>query len=95
MSHRMLLVKGGSERVVREYSVGLVVENDDVVERLRRAALGRGDEQTAQLLSRVVGNMVTDRSPIQCLSDRELQAFEMMGQGLTTEHIAEKMHVSP
>src|SRR5437667_262512 len=29
------------------------------------------------------------------LSDRELEAFELMGHGQTTESIAAKMHVSP
>jgi DNA-binding CsgD family transcriptional regulator len=36
-----------------------------------------------------------ERSPIETLSDRELEAFGLMGQGLTTEAIAEKMRVSP
>ncbi len=31
---------------------------------------------------------------IECLSDRELQAFEMIGHGMTTEAIATKMQVS-
>lgn len=36
-----------------------------------------------------------ERSPMEKLSVRELQAFELMGQGLNTESIAARMHVSP
>jgi DNA-binding NarL/FixJ family response regulator len=48
-----------------------------------------------QLLRRVVGQTSEGRSPIESLSDRELEAFQLIGEGLTTEAIAEKMHVSP
>lgn len=36
-----------------------------------------------------------ERSPMARLSVRELQAFEFMGQGMTTESIAAQMRVSP
>ena len=36
-----------------------------------------------------------DRSPIDSLSDRELEVFEMIGQGLTTRQIATKLDLSP
>ena len=36
-----------------------------------------------------------NRSPIDSLSDRELEAFELIGEGMTTESIADKMHISP
>jgi DNA-binding NarL/FixJ family response regulator len=35
------------------------------------------------------------RSGIDLLTDRELQVFEMIGGGLTTRKIAEKLHLSP
>jgi DNA-binding NarL/FixJ family response regulator len=52
-------------------------------------------ELADQLLHRVVGRQTGERSPIDSLSDRELEAFQFIGEGLTTESIAEKMHVSP
>jgi DNA-binding NarL/FixJ family response regulator len=52
-------------------------------------------ELADELLQRVVGAKSAARSPIERLSDRELQAFELMGHGLTTEAIAVKMHISP
>ena len=48
-----------------------------------------------RLLHRVVGQKSEERSPIDNLSDRELEAFQLIGEGMTTESIAEKMHVSP
>jgi DNA-binding NarL/FixJ family response regulator len=48
-----------------------------------------------RLLQRVVGRKTEERSGIDSLSDRELEAFQLLGEGMTTESIAEKMHVSP
>ncbi len=49
-----------------------------------------------QLLHRLVGGSKrAEHSPVADLSDRELEAFQLLGQGLTTQQIAEKMHVSP
>jgi DNA-binding NarL/FixJ family response regulator len=47
------------------------------------------------LLHRAIGGKVVVRSPLDLLSNRELQAFELMGQGQTTEKIAALMNVSP
>jgi DNA-binding NarL/FixJ family response regulator len=48
-----------------------------------------------RLLHRAVGQKLEERSPVDSLSDRELEAFQLIGEGMTTESIAEKMHVSP
>jgi len=48
-----------------------------------------------QLLSRMIGRKKDERSPIESLSDRELEVFQLIGAGLMTEAIAEKMHISP
>jgi DNA-binding NarL/FixJ family response regulator len=48
-----------------------------------------------QFVQRMVGRRPEERSAIDSLSDRELEAFQLIGEGLTTESIAEKMHVSP
>jgi DNA-binding NarL/FixJ family response regulator len=69
-----------------------------LLEAIRAVLAGKvyvSGELADQLLRRVVGAKGSERSPIDRLSDRELQAFELMGQGLTTESIANNMHVSP
>jgi DNA-binding NarL/FixJ family response regulator len=48
-----------------------------------------------QLLRRAVGRKLDGATAIDSLSDRELEAFQLIGEGLATESIAEKMHVSP
>jgi DNA-binding NarL/FixJ family response regulator len=53
------------------------------------------EELASDLLHRVVGGKKPDRSPMDQLSNRELEAFEAIGQGQTTEKIAALMNVSP
>ena len=53
-----------------------------------------GGQADRLLLRMINGSKDVDRSPVECLSDRELEAFELMGQGRTTEQIAEAMHIS-
>ena len=36
-----------------------------------------------------------DGSPLQRLSDRELEVFQLIGMGLSTREIAQKLHLSP
>jgi DNA-binding NarL/FixJ family response regulator len=69
-----------------------------LLEAIRAVLAGKvyvSGELADELLRRVVGGKAAERSPIERLSDRELEAFECMGNGLTTEAIAAKMHVSP
>ncbi len=69
-----------------------------VLDALRAVLAGRvyvSGEMADELLARVVAGKPADRSPIDTLSDRELEAFELIGHGLTTEAIAARMHVSP
>ena len=66
----------------------------------RSALEGRvylGEDASARLLGRLVGagGRPAERPPVESLSDRELEVFKLMGQGLTTEQVAEAMHVSP
>ena len=69
-----------------------------VVEAVRAILQGQvyvSGELANRLLQRVVGRKPEEHSTIDSLSDRELEAFQLIGEGLTTESIAEKMHVSP
>jgi len=34
-------------------------------------------------------------SPLNCLSDRELETFELLGKGMNTQQIAARLHLSP
>jgi DNA-binding NarL/FixJ family response regulator len=69
-----------------------------VVEAVRAILQGQvyvSPELANRLLQRVVGRKREECSTIDSLTDRELEAFQLIGEGLTTESIAERMHVSP
>lgn len=48
-----------------------------------------------RLLRRVALGEPVDQDPIEALSNRELEVFEMIGQGLNTQQIAGKLRLSP
>lgn len=51
---------------------------------------------TEQLLEQAAGSgPASAASPLESLSDRELQVFELIGEGLTVREIAERLFVSP
>jgi DNA-binding NarL/FixJ family response regulator len=90
-----------AERALRAGAKGYVHKGRatrEILDALRAVLAGKvylSGDQADRLLQRLVGAQAMERSPIDTLSDRELQAFELMGQGLTTEAIAQKMRVSP
>ena len=49
---------------------------------------------TEKVLQQIVAGDAANHSTVHSLSDRELEAFELMGHGMTTDAIAAKMHVS-
>ena len=54
------------------------------------------DQVASRLLTQAArGPNAVGRSGVETLSDRELQVFEMIGSGLTTRKIAERLHLSP
>lgn len=49
-----------------------------------------------QLIDRALGTVVRrSAGPVDLLSNRELQVFQMIGQGLRSKAIAERLHLSP
>lgn len=69
-----------------------------LLEAIRAVLAGRvylSDELADELLRRTVGGKAPLRSPIDLLSNRELEAFKLIGHGQTTEKIAAMMSISP
>jgi DNA-binding NarL/FixJ family response regulator len=61
--------------------------------------VARGDvwlspDMTARVLARTTGQKALDDDPLSLLSDRELQVFELIGHGRTTQEIARELDVS-
>ena len=91
-----------AERVLRAGAKGYISKQEatsNIVEAARQVLDGRvylSARMSDQMLHRLVASGAdADRSPIDSLSDRELEVFEMIGQGLTTRQIASKLDLSP
>jgi DNA-binding NarL/FixJ family response regulator len=90
-----------AERVLRAGAMGYVNKGQpaaQLIEAIRRVLSGKlflSPEMTERMLSRQIGS---DRnllqSPIETLTDREIQVFELIGQGLTTRQVASKLDLS-
>jgi len=90
-----------ADRALRAGALGYIMKSEPmqvVIEGLRRVLRGEVCV-SSQLNSRILGSYVTKkepklRSPIELLSDRELEVFELIGQGLSTREAAGKLHLS-
>jgi DNA-binding NarL/FixJ family response regulator len=91
-----------AERALRAGARGYVNKNrtaGQIMEAVQTVLAGRtylSPEMSEKLLGRVIGGGRQDLTPssVETLTDRELEAFEFLGQGMTTQQIASKMHVS-
>lgn len=72
---------------------------DKLVEAVRTVLSGQrylSPKMTERLVGQAVGRV--DRahsSPVETLSNRELEVFQLIGEGMTTGAIARKLHLSP
>ncbi|MFV1969323.1 MAG: response regulator [Pirellulaceae bacterium] len=89
-----------AERALRAGAMGYINKahaTDKIVEAIRHVLDGKiyVSEQIANKLLRQASGRANDldRSSIDSLSNRELQVFELIGNGLTTAEIAEKLHL--
>lgn len=90
-----------AERAIRAGARGYVMKleaGDVIVDAVRRVVNG-GVYVSEEINERLLMSMVSGRdslshSPLDVLSDRELEVFEMIGRGIPTREIAEKLHLS-
>jgi DNA-binding NarL/FixJ family response regulator len=90
-----------AERAMRAGAKGYISKDapsGDVIAAIRRIRDGKiymSEKMADRVLRRVVdGKEAMDGSPVQILSDRELEVFELIGRGLGTRKIAEQLHLS-
>ena len=90
-----------AERAVRAGAKGYVskLEADAQIVKAVRYILRGGIYLSEELKDRLlfgaaVGRKDATQSPLEVLSDRELEVFEMTGRGLPTRDIAERLHLS-
>jgi len=88
-------------RVLRAGALGFISKREpltQVVEALRQVL--RGDVYLSStlatsMLQRAAVGKSLDQDPVQALSNRELQVFQMIGDGLSTQEIARRLGLSP
>ena len=91
-----------AERALRAGALGYINKEqatDQIVVAIRRVLEGKvylSDAMGEKLLQRSVGEGKdsVSRAPIETLSDRELEVFRLIGQGVKTQEIAARMHLS-
>ena len=88
-------------RVLRAGAMGYVSKHEEMAKILAAVRHIVGGEvylspqMTTNLLQRAAVGKSLDSNPAEALSNRELQVFEMIGQGMNTVEIAHKLQVSP
>ncbi len=89
------------ERALRAGAKGYIMKQEateKVVTAIRRVLAGElyvSDDMAAKMVSKLVGGGSRKTgSPVECLSDRELEVFRLIGEGYGTREMAEKLHLS-
>ena len=90
-----------AERALRAGARGYIMKeaaSDKILTAIRQVLRGEvylSERMVGKLLNSVVGGTVeAEGASVDVLSDRELEVFLMIGQGLGTRQIAEKLHLS-
>lgn len=91
-----------ADRALRAGALGYITKQqatEQIIEALRRVLAGKmylSPEMSEQLLRRAVGgtDVALARDPLASLSDREMELFQLLGQGLSTQEIAKRMRIS-
>ncbi len=91
-----------AERALRAGALGYINKDqatDKIVEAIRRVLEGKvylSDAMAEKMLHRAVGGGREEgtRSPLDVLANRELEVFRLIGQGVKTAEIAERLHLS-
>ena len=90
-----------AERCIRAGASAYVMKRESskrIITAVREVLAGRmcvSDQIAASFAQKFVGGRQTrGESPINALSDRELEVFGLLGNGLTTRQVAESMNVS-
>ncbi len=90
-----------AERAIQAGALGYINKQkatSRIIEAIRSVLEGRvflSQPIVSEMLRRAVGGAVRiSRSPLESLSDRELQVFRLIGEGITVNRIADRMHLS-
>jgi DNA-binding NarL/FixJ family response regulator len=88
-----------AERALRAGARGYLMKREaakKVIQGIRAVLAGQvfvSERVSALMAERFVGGRTAPASPVELLSDRELEVFQLLGKGQTTRQIAEHLHV--
>jgi DNA-binding NarL/FixJ family response regulator len=89
-----------AERVLRAGAMGYLNKQEpterlvDAIRQVMRGETALSPRMANRLLHSVVGGESWGQDPMQTLSNRELEVFDMIGQGMSTKQIAGKLRLS-
>ena len=90
-----------AERALRAGALGYVMKREsskrivDAISRVAEGKLALSDPMTETLAQKfVAGSTGADKTPIEQLSDRELEVFAMLGRGFETRRVADTLDIS-
>lgn len=91
-----------AERALHAGALGYINKreaSERLIDAIRQVLQGRvsiSEKMTEYVLNQYTGfTTPVDKSPVERLSDRELEVFGLLGQGKTTHQIAEALYLSP
>jgi len=88
-----------AERVLRAGGRGYIMKQEGgkkIIDGIRQVVAGRAyvsQTISERILSSLSGNKQS-KSSVESLTDREFEIFQLIGQGLSTSEMADKLHVS-
>jgi DNA-binding NarL/FixJ family response regulator len=89
-----------AERVLRAGGRGYIMKQEGgkkLMLAIRQVLSGRiyvSEKISAKILESYSGHNVNSQSPLETLSDREFEVFQLLGQGQGTRQIAKHLHIS-
>lgn len=90
-----------AERALRAGATGYVMKRaatGHVIEAIRQVLAGKiylSEDLTRQIAEKFINKAPGTEPSVALLSDREIEVFQMLGQGIETRRIAETLHLSP
>ena len=82
---------GARGYIMKHEAVDLIV---NAINSVRAGKVFLSDKMTSEILVKMVGGTSKGSLPLECLTNRELEVFEMIGRGLTTKEISEQLNLS-